>query len=290
MSQEKDFRWRKIKREDLQSATNMLVDNEENYVSACGRFLARTAGDPVWVLSDKKGEITALAVNSRSSLIPVLGMGKFSASTKKENLMPDFPGNFLRKKMIHSLQGLKNEVVLFEKAMEKTGRKITDKFDYDLMSLDSHPDRNNFKSGPANLVFRVPGLVDLDRITPLQAAYEKEEVIPAGSAFNPAASRASTSNIIANGMILAAELNGRFVGKIHVNAVSFTRYQIGGVYIHPDFRGLGIGRRMTAEFITSLLNESRGVTLFVKKNNMAAQRLYKGLGFTVKGDYRITYY
>jgi len=283
MNQINNFKWRKIKREDLQKATDLLVENEKNYVSACGRFLSRTQGDPIWVLDGGKKEIAALAVFSKSSLIPVLG-------ANGEIPVPEFPRDYLRNKTIHSLQGLTDEVMHFEKAMEKTGRKITDKYDYDLMSLDSYPDMSTAKSSPGRLVFRVPALSDLNAIALLQAAYEMEEVIPAGSSFNAAASRTGISNIIANGRILAAVINGRFVGKIHVNAVSFTRYQIGGVYVHPDYRGLGIGRRLTAEFIITLLNESRGITLFVKKNNLSACRLYRGLGFTVKGDYRITYY
>jgi hypothetical protein len=53
---------------------------------------------------------------------------------------------------------------------------------------------------------------------------------------------------------------------------------------------MGIARCMAEEFIASLINEGMGVTLFVKKNNVAARRLYLGLGFSVSGDYRITYY
>ena len=181
-------------------------------------------------------------------------------------------------------------MLLFEKAMAKTGRKINDFYDYDLMSLDYYIEKKSVRLCPVNLVLRVPALTDLNAIAPLQAAYEMEEVIPTGSSFNPAASRANLTNLIVNGKVLAAEVNGRLVGKIHVNAVSFTRYQVGGVYVHPDFRGKGIARRMTAEFINSLFKECRGVTLFVKKNNLPARKLYAGLGFTVKGDYRITYY
>jgi predicted GNAT family acetyltransferase len=65
---------------------------------------------------------------------------------------------------------------------------------------------------------------------------------------------------------------------------------VGGVYVHPDFRGMGIARRMATEFAASLIGQGRGVTLFVKKSNLAARRLYASLGFVRCEDYRISYY
>jgi predicted GNAT family acetyltransferase len=188
------------------------------------------------------------------------------------------------------VQGLTEEVRLFENALEKMGKAAEDTFDYDLMDLDNLPSVKSLSSGPKNLALRAPQLTDLDAIAPLQAAYEHEEVLPKGSVFSHAASRVNIANIISGGRILAAELDGRLVGKINVSAISFTKYQVGGVYVHPDFRGMGIARRMAAEFITSLINEGRGVTLFVKKTNVPARGLYRGLGFRTRGDYRITYY
>ncbi|MDR0465257.1 MAG: GNAT family N-acetyltransferase [Treponema sp.] len=287
-----DFSWRKMKNADIPLTENFLVNIEKDYVSACGRFLLRQskAGniirgtkDPVWLLRKKNNEIMALIINSGSTVIPVLRGIREIPELK-------FLKGFLRLKKIHSLQGLKNEVVILEEEIKKTGWKSADIIDYDLMSLDKPPEKKGFSSGPPNLILRVPAMIDLDAIAPLQAAYEKEEVLPKGSVFSPAASRINTAQIIANGKVLAAQLNGRFIGKINVSAVSFTRYQVGGVYVHPHFRGQGVARRMAFEFISSLIGEGRGVTLFVKKTNTAARSLYSGLGFSVRGDYRITYY
>lgn len=264
-------------------AEKLLRDMEDNCVGACGRFITRQPlKDPLWALRGANNKLLGLLLNSRSTLMPVLcGL--------KEIPKPDFLKGFFRIKKIHCVQGLKDEVVIFENEIERMGRESADIIDYDLMTLDNLP----LKKGnmcPENLVLRVPQMTDLDAIAPLQAAYELEEVLPKGSVFSPAASRVNISNIIAQGQILAAEIDGRIVGKINVSAVSFTRFQVGGVYVHPDFRGLGIARRMTADFIGSLLNRCRGVTLFVKKTNLPARRLYTGLGFSIRGNYRITYY
>jgi predicted GNAT family acetyltransferase len=80
------------------------------------------------------------------------------------------------------------------------------------------------------------------------------------------------------------------VGKANTNAESFTRYQIGGVYVHADCRGLGIGAVMTAALVRDLIACGKGVSLFVKKRNAAARAVYRRAGFVSAGEYRITYY
>jgi len=279
----KTARWRKMKKSDISEAELLLRENENNYVTACGRFISRESSKPsVWTLNGEKNKISALLINSRSTFLPVL-------NGLKEIPDPEFLLNFLRKKKLHSIQGLACEVQVFEDVLEKMNGKLQEIFDYDLMRIDRLPDSAGL-SGPPNLVLRVPQLIDLDEIAPLQAAYEHEEVLPKNSTFSPAASRVNLSNFIYNSQILAAEISGRIVGKINISSVSFTRYLVGGVYVHPDFRGMGIARRMAAEFIASLVKKGRGVTLFVKKNNFAARRLYVSLGFSIQGDYRIAYY
>jgi len=279
-------KWRKMKNKysDINAAETLLRANENKCVSACGRFLSldETKGH-VWMLNEIKTSPSALIIYCKGTVIPVL-------CGRKEIPSPDFLKEFVKKKKIHSLQGQKEDVLVLEGIMKQIGAQTSDIFDYDLMSLDKLPDQKCFSSGPENLVLRAPRLIDLDAIAPLQAAYEKEEVLPSGSSLSPATSRVNLAQIIAKGQILCAEINGSIAGKININAVSFTRYQVGGVYVHPDFRNKGIARRMAGEFITSLINTGRGVTLFVKKANKHAQRLYAGLGFTVSGDYRITYF
>jgi hypothetical protein len=280
-----DFRWNKLKRTDEASVETLLRANEHKYVSACAKYLIRRAVDPVWVLRRGKEEIAAIVINYGSTLLPVL-------CGKKDIPMPGFSGDFFCVKKIHSVQGLTEDVIIIDEIIQKMGRKNVDRYDYDLMSLDGMQKTESKDRGSdfSNLVLRVPNLSDIDKIAPLQAGYEKEEVLPKGGVFSPAASRVNIARIIAGGQILAAELNGRMVGKINLNAISFTRCQVGGVYVHPDYRSKGIARKMTAEFIASFVNQGKGITLFVKKNNIPACKLYTNMGFIKQNDYRITYY
>ena len=271
-----------MRKRDASGAEALLREHERYYVGACGKFLDRgPSGDQIWALRGKAGEPSALIIHAKSTLLPVL-------CGAKEIPAPRFSGGLFGPVTVHSVQGLRGEAIAMETALEKMGRKTAENIDYDLMAIDTAP--NAGCAGPPGLVLRIPMYTDLDAIAALQAGYEQEEVLPRGAVFNPATSRINTARIIEKARILGAELEGRLVGKINVSAVSFTRFQVGGVYVHPDFRGMGIARRMAAEFIGSLIAEGRGVTLFVKKSNPAARKVYDSLGLSVIGDYRISYY
>jgi len=273
-----------MKKKDVLETETMLRAMENGCVSACSKYLNRdTSKDIVWIFRGIYDRIEGIIFNSGGTLIPILRAGD-------EIPRPRFLNSCLRAVKIHSVQGLKDDVAAFEKKIEETGRFAAEIIDYDLMSLDNPPDEKGYSSGPENLVIRRPLLCDLDAVAPLQAAYEKEEVLPKGADFNPLASRTNLANIIMKERILAVEIDGRIVGKAHVNAVSFTRYQLGGVFVHPEFRGKGIALRMMTEFAASLIAQGRGLTLFVKKTNAAARRLYEKIGFTAIGDYRISYW
>jgi len=275
------FSWRKIKKSDFPRVEKLLKDAENNYVNASAKFLLqKEANVLIWVLSGKKGDIQAVILNWKNNILPVL--------CGYNGSLNDFNKEFLLSAKIHSLQGLKQEVMALEKEITKS-REPKEIIDYQLMSLDAPPKKKHTASS-LNIKLITPKMTDIDAIAPLQAEYEKEEVLPKGAAFSPAASRVNAANIIANGQVLAAQVDGRFIGKINVSAVSFTRYQVGGVYVYPEFRGRGVAGAMAYEFISSLFSQGRGVTLFARKSNNAACRLYLSLGFKNINDYSIIYY
>jgi predicted GNAT family acetyltransferase len=185
---------------------------------------------------------------------------------------------------------LREDTELLETLMEDQGYYVAERIDYDLMSIDSAPMPEALRAGPARLVLRPPAAGDDDAIFALQSAYEREEVLPKGADFYPAVCRHNLDHILSSERVLVAELDGRLVGKINTSARSFTRFQIGGVYVRPDCRGLGIAARMTAVFAQDILAAGKGITLFVKKRNAAARAVYRKTGFSVLADYRICYY
>jgi len=273
--------WRKIKKSQIAGAEELLRANERWCMNACSKFLK--GGSTVWVLGGKKGVPSALVIQARQTLMPVL--------CDQETVPPPrfLRGIFSGKVSLHSLQGRKDDTLVMERALEKMRLYASEKKDYDIMCLD-HPPISCRSSAPVNLVIRKPVPEDMNALAILHAAYEQEEVLPAAAEFRPAASRMNIERIFAQEQMLVAVLDGCLIGKINTNAVTFTRYQIGGVYVHPDYRGLGIAGRMTFEFVESLTAQGRGISLFVKKSNAAARRVYHRIGFEITGDYRIDYF
>lgn len=281
-------RWRKLRRGDEARAEEFLRSREYYGVTACAKFLNRaSSNNQVWRLegpsSPPGGALQALIVRSGGMLLPVLG--------NTRSIPPlHFMKGFLSKPPVHLVQGLLGEARLLEAALEGLGYHAAEQRDYDLMALEGEGETGDSGAFPRGLELRSPGLDDFEALYPLQALYEEEEVLPRGAVLDPAACRLTLGRILSGGRSLIACLDRRIVGKINTNATSFTRVQIGGVYVLPEYRGLGIGRRMTAVFAGQLRAQGWGLTLFVKKNNPAAQKIYRRIGFEKAGDYRISYY
>jgi len=275
------------------AVTEALLRSHECWcMNACNRYINRSAdGGNVWLLKDRDGNSAALIVYSKQGLLPVLG-ALYAPSALRNGQEQIPPPHFLRGIFgaipIHSLQGRKEDVLIMEAALEKIGLYAAEKIDYDLMCIDCPP--SGFYPAYAGLTIRKPHNGDKDALAALQAAYEQEEVLPTAAEFSAAVSRLNMERIFSKEQMVVAELNGRLIGKINTNAATFTRYQVGGVYVLPEYRGHGIARRMAGEFITSLTAQGRGISLFVKKSNPAARRVYQRIGFEILGDYRINYF
>jgi uncharacterized protein len=276
-------RWYKIRKDERYKAEAFLREREKYCVSASWRFLSMKEGrDYIWYMPVAGGGISALLIHNRQSLFPVFGKNSQIPA-------PRFLSRFLCKVYIHAIQGLRDDAEHLEALMEDQGYYAAERIEYELMNLDSKISSVT-RAGPSGLILRPPMPKDEDHLWALQSAYEKEEVLPANANLDPAVVRLNIQNILKREHVLVAELDGQIVGKINTSAESFTRYQIGGVYVRPDCRNLGIGSKMTATFAEGLLAQGKGLSLFVKKRNLAACKVYRKIGFSVTADYRITYY
>jgi RimJ/RimL family protein N-acetyltransferase len=275
--------------------TEAFLRKRERYsVGACYRYLALRDESLYWYTEN------GFLLHVRRTLFPVFD---FAEDAYRRRLpLPRRLEKICAGEGLHAAQGLVRDMELLGPALSLCGVIPSETIDYDLMELgyprevpDSGRDPFSVVS-PAlpranrDIILRVPGPEDADALFPLQAGYDQEEVLPRAAVFNLAVCRKNLEAIISTGLVLAAEYQGRLVGKININAESYTRSQIGGVYVDPACRGRGIGSALIAGFIRLFASRGKDFTLFVKKRNAAARRMYDRIGFTKLGDYRIDYF
>jgi ribosomal protein S18 acetylase RimI-like enzyme len=244
--------------------------------------LHREAGDSCWILKGGNGTISAAVIYSNSILFPV----SMTSIERPSSCLKPFLKRFFGSTKVYALHGIYSDLVFIEHELRDLGIFINEPINYDLLELSGPP---SLGTEPYGLVLREPVSQDMDELFALHAGYQKEEVLTSRSVFNPAACRLTIEQIVRDEQVLVAELNSRLVGKVHTNALSFSRAQIGGVYVVPQYRRHGIGRYMVASFARYIRSAGMIPHLFVKKHNTTARSLYSRIGFRMIGSYRISY-
>jgi ribosomal protein S18 acetylase RimI-like enzyme len=264
---------------DYPALEHFLKLHEPFCVSACSQYLHKEAGDSCWILADDSGALSAVFIHSNALLFPIL-------SERAADSLKPFLQWFADNSKIYALHGSHAHVLCVEAALSDLGFTVTESINYDLLELPHLP---SLGAPPDGIVLREPVMQDGEELFQLHAGYQKEEVLISRSVFNPAACRLTIEQIVKNEWVLVAELDSRLVGKVHTNALSFSRAQIGGVYVMPHYRRQGIGRYMVASFAQHLRKAGMIPTLFVKKYNSKARSVYNRIGFSAIGSYRISY-
>ncbi|MDR1148945.1 MAG: GNAT family N-acetyltransferase [Spirochaetaceae bacterium] len=274
------YRWWKAHEIERIWPETLLKMKEIYYVAACSRFMTMSfIKDHAWVLTSGGIGASAMLLHSKGSLFPVF-------NGKTDIAPPFFLERALKNITLCSLQGLSEEVGMLEAMLTPLGIAGREAVNFKLMTLERNP--SPIKT-PAGLSFRRAEKSDIDELLPLQAAYEKEEVLPTGAILDIRVCRCNLERIITKEKSLVALLDGRVIGKINTNAKSYSRCQIGGVYVLPEHRGKGVASSLTAIFSRILLAENKGVNLFVNVNNTGARKAYTRCGFQELADYRIVY-
>jgi GNAT superfamily N-acetyltransferase len=258
-----------------------LRDHEVTCVSACDRFLdADYLNDSIWLLSRGGLAAQAILMYSRRTLFPVFG--GLNAIP-----VPLFLKRFLSSTPVHAVHGLLEDVSLVESVLFPLHYESVGYVDYYLMTYDA---------AAASPIACTPGLTlrpakqsDYNALFEMQMSYEMEEVVVNLKRYKPGLARLSLAHILTHEDILVAEYEGKLVGKINTNARSFTLRQLGGIYVKPPFRRMGVASSMINAMVRKLSHEKNAISLYVRKTNTSALFVYKRAGFRTVADYRISY-
>jgi RimJ/RimL family protein N-acetyltransferase len=276
-------RWWKAGETQKLWPAEFLRTREAMCVSACDRFLdADCLSDSIWVLSRGGQMMRAILMYSKRTLFPVLdGLTAIP--------VPMFLKRFLLSVPIHAVHGLLDDVSVMEAELYPLGYEPVTRIDYYLMAWDDWTQAPEYVPPVPGLTLRPAQISDYKALFEMHLSYELEEVAVNMKRYKPELARLSLSRILEREEMLVAEYRGELVGKINTNARSFTRRQLGGIYVKPPYRRMGIAQTMVAAMRDKFRREKTALSLYVRKSNIPAQIVYKRAGFRTIADYRISY-
>lgn len=97
--------------------------------------------------------------------------------------------------------------------------------------------------------------------------------------------RRRVANLIRSGRAWARFERGQVVYKAEVGAMSQRTGQIQGVWVHPQWRGQGLGTTGTTALANAVLASGRMASLYVNSYNSVARRAYAKIGFKQVATY-----
>ena len=97
--------------------------------------------------------------------------------------------------------------------------------------------------------------------------------------------RRRVAGLIATGRAWARFERGQVVFKAEVGSQSPAVGQIQGVWVHPDWRGRGIGTAGTAALAAAVVGSGRIASLYVNSFNAVARATYTRIGFIEVGSF-----
>jgi ribosomal protein S18 acetylase RimI-like enzyme len=127
---------------------------------------------------------------------------------------------------------------------------------------------------------------DLGVLVPSSAQAFFEEVGVDAYGRDPALFSERTRNQIDEGRSWLWEEDGRILFKAEASAWTERVVQLQQVWVDPELRGRGYGKRGLADLCARLLETTPAVCLFVRPENAPAIRLYERIGMRRVGSYR----
>ncbi|MBI9105198.1 MAG: GNAT family N-acetyltransferase [Spirochaetales bacterium] len=288
--------WSRAVSREFDSIISFLSPREHSCISITSRLMQNGRPDPNLLkhhevyLEKKDGKIVSLLLLSTDSVIaPFFTTG--SSDYIPEELLKKSP---LMRKRYLTFMGMKEDVLRLELLFGNRSKLSVDYFQLSAESaLIPAVVKQYLKSKKNNTIelslIKKAEISDFNLLMPLRKAYEIEEVLLVKSNFNEQASRNRFRKTILEKAVFFGTVQNKPAATCCINTEGIAWYQIGGVFTRPEYRSKGISARLMAELAVYAGNFGKNLTLFVKKDNLPALKLYSNCGFSTAGEFRITY-
>ncbi len=180
------------------------------------------------------------------------------------------------------------EVVHFFRAVYQSTDGV--EVDYNLMTCHALSNACLCGAWPLGLDYVMSQPEHFESLKSLEIGYQQEEVIvsPRYAVANKVLEQLYRKRLgKETAFHLAAD--GKALAKAALSSRGFLYDQLGGVYTLKALRGNHLAYFLLRRMMSSVFANGRGISLFVKKQNQAADTLYKSLGFKERKSYRIYY-
>jgi uncharacterized protein len=194
---------------------------------------------------------------------------------------------FRSSRRVFSILGRSPDVLALQAALP---RSPSHQFDYHLMSQSAPPPEVALPRLPRGMTVREVGEEAARYLFDIQKKYEIEEVLLPGNTLNPSATYDHLRQTLREQIVLVAVADGEPIGKVNTNARGIFYDQVGGMYTERRVRSRGVGTALMLRLLQRVAADHKSASLFVKKDNEPALRLYRGIGFAVEDEFRISYY
>lgn len=237
------------------------------------------------VHTNGKNVDAALFFTSYGRIIPVLGKD-FLFHQEDVRDIAYLAGNAVY--LPTSVSGRKEAVDMFLERFSCGQREQV--LEHYIMELD----RSRFKNEPVPEQLRIKickgSLRHLLPLLPLQRTYEIQEVLLDPGTIDTLETYRWLKSILTREICFYAKRGFRYVSKANTNARGFDHLQIGGVFTDTRFRNQGYAYYTVSALCRHILEEENMIpSLFVKKDNEKAIKLYKRLGFEITDSTKTVY-
>lgn len=278
---------------DIQDVSHFLLKNEVYCISLIQSLIDKSSY--IYIIGQRK---IPEQIQIIKGIIAISKGGSILHCLPKLSLpesIQDKIAQTISKHPIFSVNGEESgSEFLISLIQSKLNKKYKVKNTYRLLTKKNMQPVENTKTSSLikkNIIFRQCTSSDLKFLTPLEEAYQIEEVIPPGQSVNKSVfPYVLTKQLNKKCLFAAVSINNEYLAKCAASAFSWNYAQLGGIYTKPEYRNQGIAFQLLETMISYLFQQKKKCALFVKTSNKAAKALYKKSGFENLKSYIIAYY